>query len=152
MIIADLKHLASQAPSSPGLRAAIEFLGRKDIRELADGRFEIDGDRVFAMVQRYETALTGAPKFEGHRKFIDVQFIVSGEEIIGWTPIGRMTVTEAYDSEKDVCFGTAKAGEWTPVRLEAGQAAVLWPEDGHAPKLAAGAPSPVMKVVVKVAR
>jgi beta-galactosidase beta subunit len=44
-----------------------------------------------------------------------------------------------------------QAGKWTPVFLQSGQLAVLWPEDGHAPKLAADAPSTVMKIVVKVA-
>jgi YhcH/YjgK/YiaL family protein len=62
-----------------------------------------------------------------------------------------MTITEAYDAEKDFCFGTVPAGKWTPVSLQSGQLAVLWPEDGHAPKLAADAPSAVMKIVVKVA-
>jgi YhcH/YjgK/YiaL family protein len=94
---------------------------------------------------------TSAPKFECHRKYIDVQYIVSGEETIGWAPIELMSVTEAYDLEKDICFGIVPAGKWTPVFLEAGQLAVLYPEDGHAPRLAAGASSPVMKIVVKVA-
>jgi len=151
MIVADLKHLEHQAPLTAGLRAAMEFLRRRDIAALADGRVEIDGDRVFALVQRYETVKTDSPKFEYHRKYIDVQFIASGEEIIGWIPREGMAVTEAYDEKKDICFGSAATGAWTAVRLEAGQAAVLWPEDGHAPKLSASAPSRVMKIVVKVA-
>ncbi|MBI5406089.1 MAG: YhcH/YjgK/YiaL family protein [Nitrospirae bacterium] len=62
-----------------------------------------------------------------------------------------MAVTEAYDIEKDICFGIVSKSEITPVYLQAGQLAVLYPEDGHAPKLAAGAPSRVTKIVVKVA-
>jgi beta-galactosidase beta subunit len=60
-------------------------------------------------------------------------------------------ITEAYDKEKDVCFGQAKTGLWTPVRLGAGQLAVLYPGDAHAPRLAAGLPARAVKVVVKVA-
>jgi beta-galactosidase beta subunit len=61
-----------------------------------------------------------------------------------------MTITEAYNANKDICFGRLLR-KWTPVRLHAGQLTVLRPEDGHAPKLACGAQSPVMKIVVKVA-
>jgi YhcH/YjgK/YiaL family protein len=151
MIVTDLKHIEQQAVMTPMLQKAIEFLRRRDIHNLPDGRVEIEGDKVFALVQRYETALSVAPKFEAHRKYIDVQYIASGEEVIGWTLLDRMTITEAYDAEKDCCFGAVEAGTWTPVYLRAGQLALLRPEDGHAPKLAAAAPIAVMKIVVKVA-
>ena len=77
--------------------------------------------------------------------------MVTGEEILGWVPRGRMKITEAYDADKDICFGVAATGTMTPVNLQAGQLAVLYPEDGHAPRMAAGVPSTVMKIVVKVA-
>ncbi len=150
MIVTDLKHINAQCPMTNGMMKAVDFLRLRGIHELPDGKVEIDGDRVFALVQRYETLNAGAPKFECHRKYIDVQYIVSGEEVIGWTPTERMTITEAYDADRDICFG-ASSGEWTAVHLQAGQMAVLYPDDGHAPKLAARAPSRVMKIVVKVA-
>jgi biofilm protein TabA len=151
MIVADLQNSERQVPMTPSLRKAFDFLRAHDFLQLSDGRVEIDGDRVFALVQRYETVQTDAPKFECHRKYIDVQFIAMGEEVISWALAERMSVTEAYDVDRDICFGTVAAGTWTPVRLEAGQLMVLWPEDAHAPKSAVGAPSSVMKVVVKVA-
>ena len=151
MVVTDLEHIDRQAAMTAGLRKAFDFLGRRDVMSLSDGREEIDGERVFALVQRYETARVDVPKFESHRKYIDVQFIASGEEVIGWAPAGNMTVTEAYDAGKDICFGTVEPGMWFPVRLAAGQIMVLWPEDAHAPKGAAGAPSRVMKIVIKVA-
>jgi biofilm protein TabA len=151
MIITDIKHIDQQVPMTPALNRAMAFLRQQDIHGLADGKVDIDGDRVFAIVQRYETMMTDVPLFEYHRKYIDIQYIASGAEVIGWAPVGRMTVTETYDTDKDTCFGTVMEGQWTPVLLRAGQLAVLYPEDGHAPKLAAGAPSPVMKIVVKVA-
>lgn len=151
MIVTDLEHIEHQVPMTPALQKAIAFLRRHDIANLPDGKAEIYGDRVFAIVQRYETAAADAPKFECHRKYIDVQFIGSGEETIGWAPGESMTITEAYNADKDVCFGKVAAGKWTPVRLGAGQCAVLWPEDGHAPKLSVDAPCAVMKIVVKVA-
>ena len=151
MIVADIKHILHQISMTTALKKAIDFLQRPDIHDLADGRVDIDGEHVFALVQRYETVITDTPKFECHRTFMDIQYIVSGKEIIGWAPAVRMVVTEAYDPEKDICFGIVPKGEITPVYLKAGQLAVLYPEDGHAPKLAAGSPSTVIKIVVKVA-
>lgn len=151
VIVTDLKHIERQAPTTPDLRKAIAFLRQPHVNNLPDGRVEIDGIRVFAIVQRYETAMTDAPKFECHRTYIDIQFLVSGEEVIAWAPVEQMNISEPYDSDKDICFGTLAGSTWTPVLLRAGQAAVLYPEDAHAPKLAVDLPSPVMKIVVKVA-
>jgi len=150
MIVSDLDHIIRQAALSPAFKKAIDFLRSPDIQMLPDGRVEIDGDRVFAMVQRFATKWTATPKFECHRKYIDIQFIVSGDEIIGWAPTEQMEITAAYDPDKDISFGTVAKGQWTPVHLHAGQLAVLYPEDGHAPKLALRNPSTVMKIVVKV--
>ncbi len=151
MIVTDLEHAPKQLPLCTAFTKALEFLRRGDIASLPDGKYEIDGERVFAMAQRYPTVLAEAPRFEAHRKYIDLQYLASGEEVIGWAPLQLLEVAEAYDAGKDVCFGPVKAGLWTPVRLAAGQLAVLYPEDAHAPRLAAGRPAQVFKVVVKVA-
>ena len=151
MIVSNLNTISHQVLMTPSFRRAFDFLRASAVHKLSDGRVDIDGDRVFALVQRYESVRTAAPKFEYHRKYIDVQFIASGEEVIGWAISETMKVTGAYDDKKDICFGTVTDGKWTPVHLQAGQLMVLWPEDAHAPKLAAGEPLPVMKIVIKVA-
>lgn len=151
MIASDLKHIDLQLPMTPSLQKAVEFLRLRGIHDLPDGRVEIDGQKVYAIVQRYETTNADSPKFEYHKKYIDVQFIAAGKEVIGWAPVESMAITEAYDADKDVAFGTAETGKWTPLSLQAGQLAVLYPEDGHAPRLAFGESAAVMKIVVKVA-
>ena len=152
MIVTDLEHVNEQAALPPALQKAFEFLKqvRAGQQTLADGRVDIDGERVYALVQSYDTK-SGEPKFEAHRKYLDVQYIVSGEEVIGWAFLDRMIVDAPYDAAKDVCLGRVPAADVTPVRLSAGQLAVLYPSDAHAPKLAAGAPAAVKKIVVKVA-
>jgi len=151
LIVTDLNNIDYQVLMTLSLRKAFDFLRGRNLYALPDGRVDIDGDRVFALVQRYETVRTEAPKFEHHRKYIDVQFMAKGEEVIGWAIAENMKITEAYDEKKDICFGTVKKGKWTPVLLQAGEVAVLWPEDAHAPKLAADDPIQVMKIVIKVA-
>ncbi|MDA8131318.1 MAG: YhcH/YjgK/YiaL family protein [Elusimicrobia bacterium] len=149
MIVASLKHADRQSPGTEGLSKAFAFLRRPGLAELADGRYPIDGDRVYALAQRYSTEAGGAePRFEAHRDFIDVQYLVAGSEVIGWAPLSAVEISEPYDSGKDACFGRARG--WTPVRLGPGDLAVLYPEDAHAPRLADGAPGPVAKIVVKV--
>ena len=151
MIASDLKHVEDQLAMTPCLQKALSFLRWTNVSELAEGKVEIEGERIYALVQCYDTLAADKLKLEFHRKFIDVQYIVSGEEVIGWASVERVAITEAYDEEKDIAFGTAPLGEVTPVHLSAGQLVVLYPEDAHAPKLAAGKPSPVKKIVVKVA-
>ncbi|HCC48292.1 MAG TPA: YhcH/YjgK/YiaL family protein [Elusimicrobia bacterium] len=150
MILTRLEHADRQVPHAPGLKAALAFLRRPGLRELPDGRYEIDGERVYAMVQRYSTAPALPAKFEAHRKFIDVQYLAAGAETIAWAPLDRVEIGEPYDGEKDACFGAAGAAWQVPAVLRAGELAVLYPEDAHAPRLPAGAPGPVVKVVVKV--
>jgi YhcH/YjgK/YiaL family protein len=151
MIVADLDTIEHQMPQTSEFRQAIAFLRRKDLPDLPDGKMAIDGTRVFAILQRYRTALDDAPKFEYHRKYLDVQYVLSGEEIIGWAPAAGMTASFNYDAGQDICYGLMQPGTWSAVRLKAGQLAVLWPEDGHAPRIAAGSPCLVRKIVVKVA-
>jgi YhcH/YjgK/YiaL family protein len=150
MIVTDLEHIEQQVLKTPALKKALDFLRRLDVDGLTDGKVEIDGEDVFAMVQSYETVTMAIPKFEYHKKYIDLQYIVSGAEIIGWAPVGQMTITETYDTDRDVCFGTVPKGQITAVYLQTGQLAVLFPEDAHAPKLAVNAPSSVIKIVIKV--
>ncbi len=151
MIVTDLRHIGHQVLMTTAIKKAIDFLGRTDIHSLVDGRVEIDGEQIYAIVQRYETVTTDTPRLEYHKKYIDIQYVVSGEEVIGWAPAEGLTVTEAYNPDSDVCFGTVPEDTMTRVYLQAGQVMVLYPEDGHAPKLAAGAPSSVFKIVIKVA-
>jgi len=150
MIVAGLDTIEHQLPLTPDLRQAIAFLRRSDLLDLPDGTIAIDNTRVFAILQRYRTAVMDAPKFEYHRKYIDLQYVLSGEEIIGWAPASAMTASFDYDAGQDLCYGLMQPGTWSPVRLQAGQLAVLWPEDGHAPRIAARRPCLVRKIVVKV--
>jgi len=150
MIVTDLEHAQEQMALTPALQKALTFLQQVRSTSLVDGRVEIDGEQVYALVQSYETR-SGEPKFEAHRKYLDVQYVAEGEEIIGWALIHRMAVDAAYDEAKDVCLGHVPPSEVTPVRVSAGQMAVLYPTDAHAPKLAVGAPASVKKIVVKVA-
>jgi biofilm protein TabA len=152
MIVGKLEELMGQIPASPRLQQALSYLAEARSQNLADGRYEIDGEAVYALVQSYETLpMDEKSKYEAHRKYIDVQYIAQGIEVMGWAPLSDMQVTKEYLAEKDVTNGTCAFEASTLVKVAAGQAAIFFPEDAHAPKLAAGTPAPVKKIVVKVA-
>ena len=151
MIVGTPDAVERQSMMTPALRKALAFLRSADPDALAVGRVEIDGDRVYALVQEYESKPGGVQWVEGHRRYIDLQYVAKGQEAIGWTPIENAEVTRPYDEARDAWFGTAPAAEVTMVRMRAGQVAVLYPTDAHAPMLADGEPVQVKKIVVKVA-
>jgi biofilm protein TabA len=152
MIVAELEHMTPEVAPSPNLQRALEFLRQVRGADLPDGRIEIDGDRVFALVQSYETAGAGDPVIlEAHRKYIDVQYVVAGQEVIGWALTDHVPVTVDYEEAKEAWFGAIPASSTTFVHLTAGEVAIFHPTDGHAPRLAAGTSSAVKKIVVKVA-
>lgn len=150
MVITDLEHAAEQVAPTPRLRKALAFLQSVQGRDLADGRIDIDGNDVYALVQSYETVACDPVRLEGHRRYIDIQYVISGVEAMGWVPADQVSITKAYDEVQDAWLGTAPPEALTRARLAVGQLAVLYPSDGHAPRLASGAPCRVVKIVVKV--
>ena len=132
-----------------GLKTGVALLADSAIMSLQDGRHLIDGERLIAMPQRYDTRLASAGKWESHRRYIDIQYIVQGEELMGWANTSQLRVSEPYDPARDVAF---HEGTGSVVRVPAGYFAIFYPEDAHMPCLAVDdRPALVRKVVLKVA-
>ncbi len=152
MIVSDLVHLREQVVMTPNMETAINFLLESGQADHPAGRLTVDGEKVFVEVQAYDTIEGGDVIFEGHRQYIDIQYLVEGEEVIGWATLDDATPTTPYgETGGDAWLGTVPAERVTNVRLKGGQLAVLYPTDAHAPRRAAGASMPVRKLVVKVA-
>jgi biofilm protein TabA len=130
------------------LDRALDYLADTDFAALEDGRHPIDGDVNFSLVSTYETEPESARSFEAHRRYIDVQYLLSGREIIHWAPLQELTPAGDYSVEKDIVFlaGDPRAR----LQLTPGSFAVFYPEDGHKPNCAWDGPRQVRKVVVKV--
>lgn len=114
-----------------------------------DGRYPVDGDDLFYIVQHYTTKPIDQGRFESHRKYIDIQVLLAGEETLAWSPIQGLEVVEPYDEAKDIMFyrvGTISA----QTRLEPGLFCLLYPHDAHLPSCQVACPSSVHKVVFKV--
>ncbi|MEZ4601063.1 MAG: YhcH/YjgK/YiaL family protein [Syntrophotaleaceae bacterium] len=131
----------------PDFARAFAFLKRDDLRDLTTGRYDIDGDRVFAIVARDQGRNKEGSRLEIHRKYIDIQMVLAGTDEMGWLPISSCTEsTGPFDAEKDIGFFDDLPSAWFPV--EPGMFAIFYPEDAHLPLISSGE---IHKVIVKIA-
>ena len=153
MILDRLEESVHYAPLGKRFAAGFAYLREKDLVNLADGRYEIQGKDVFAIVQTYLPKTHAEGRWEAHRDCADIQYVVSGAERMGAASLVGVTVESPYDAEKDVEFyHSVNGGNFFEVN--AGEFAVFYPHDVHMPslELAAGSAKPqeVKKVVIKV--
>ena len=149
MILDTLPQWRRYAATLPDLTPAFEYL-QTLTADTPTGRYELDGDRLYCLVQRYRTKPVTQAKLEAHRKYADVQYLITGRETILWAPLASLTtVTQPYDAGRDIEFFATVTGT-TPVNLDAGYFSVLFPADGHAPGIEWTGAQDVVKAVVKV--
>jgi YhcH/YjgK/YiaL family protein len=126
---------------------ALRFLAETDLESLPTGRSEIDGDDLFVILERRDGRGRDAARLEAHRRYIDIQYTIRGEEEIGWTSLASCADPDGpFDAEKDIVFFRDPPTTW--LRVPHGTFAVFFPEDAHAPLAGAGA---IVKAIVKVA-
>jgi len=143
-----------------GFAKAFEILTDKTLTQKEDGKYPVDGDKIYYTIQRYTTKPPNEGNLEAHRKYIDIQFLLTGQEILGYAPLKGLTTAEVYNPQKDIAFfNTPK--DITKVKLEPGLFCILFPDDAHFPgryevsppggpcrQLAS--PTDVLKVVIKI--
>lgn len=125
---------------------------RKRLDALAageSGRVEL-ADGMFAIEQVYRSKPRAEGFFESHRKYIDIQVVLAGEELMEVAEIGHLPVKTPFDADRDVIIYGDFAGA-SVLRFRAGEAGVYFPADGHMPGLMGASGSQlVRKTVVKV--
>jgi biofilm protein TabA len=147
MFIDHLENAERYHALHPGFADGFAFLHRDDLAQLPNGRHDIDGERLFAIVSRVEGRGRELSPLEIHRRYIDIQFTIGGEDCIGWLPTSEcQRVSSPYDERKDLGFFFDRPDTWLAVGP--GIFGVFYPEDAHAPLASSG---PIHKVVVKVA-
>ena len=146
MIYDKLENMETYFPVSERLAKGLSLLKTVDFGSLSDGRYEVEGDRLFYMLQSYESKESNDQP-ESHKKYIDIQYLLSGEELIGAGSLSEMTEEVSANPEGDIWF---HHGPLSNIKIGNGYFAVFFPQDAHAPGKAVGSPAPVRKVVVKV--
>lgn len=129
-------------------RAVFEFL-KKDLKALEAGKYPIMGDQVFAMVSEYSTKKPEETKWEAHKKYIDLQYVIEGEEEIGMLPLEKAILPQPYDGTKDLLFFQDQPGEYFVASPDF--FFLFFPEDVHRPGIMLENPGTVKKLVIKIA-
>ena len=147
MIYDSIAHLEVYRNVHPGVYRGLRLLAETDFSQLEDKWHEVDGDELYFLLQSYETQPSN-PTPETHEKYIDIQFLLSGEEALDVGALEDMTAVVETIPQRDLRYHTGPVP--TRVVLTPGKFAVLFPGDAHAPNIALGEPVHCRKVVVKV--
>ena len=130
------------------LEKALEIIEDLDWETVECGTYTVDDD-IFYMVQEYETKHPQEARYEAHEKYVDIQYIVKGEERMEFADATKLKVDEAYNKKKDVVF-FKEPKVIDAFIVSAGDYRIFYPEDAHRPGLCVGEPSKVKKILAKV--
>lgn len=144
MIVCPYKELKRYEAIIPGLAEAVEFINNLQSFEPATHLLS-GGNKI--LVQQGTTKPVENALAEAHRKYLDIQYIVDGSEVVGWAPLEEMTPAGDFNDEKDVGKYT---GKFEFVNIPAGKCYVVYPEDGHMPCVHLENPTNYTKIVVKL--
>jgi len=146
MIIDSLANAGKYTHLHKHFAKAFEYINSQDLAAIEVGKYPINGDELHASVSLKDGVNAADAKFEAHNNYIDIQVCPTGTEQIGWKPRNTCTQPKGeYNTEKDVIFYNDKPD--TYFNLQAGQFAIFFPEDVHAPMIGQG---PIKKLVMKV--
>jgi YhcH/YjgK/YiaL family protein len=126
---------------------AFAYLKNTDLNAIAKGKYPIDGDNVFASVTADSSKNFDKTTWESHRKYIDLQYVINGEELIGVYPVSKATVTKAYDEKRDAANYSADGKLYSAVP---GIFFLFFPSDAHRPNITPGGNKVVKKIVIKI--
>ncbi len=146
MIIDSLTNSDKYTSLHPRFDKAFEFIKSQHLQTIEPGKYAIDGPDLHAGVTEREGYVREEAKFECHNFWLDIQVCPTGKEQIGWSARENVTSPKGeYNAEKDVTFYNDTPQ--TYFTLQAGQFAIFYPEDVHAPQIGEGL---IKKLVVKV--
>ncbi len=149
MIIDKLSNADRYAALNEGISKALHYLNNTDLINIEPGKYLIEGDRLFAIVQEYDTIDSVKEQMESHRNYIDVQYMITGAELVGHSIFVDHQVSKEYSPEEDYMLYAAQPDFFT--QMATGTFMVFYPTDLHMPCIKIDTPQKVKKVVVKVA-
>ncbi|WP_119967715.1 MULTISPECIES: YhcH/YjgK/YiaL family protein [Shewanella] len=151
MVVDSLAHHSLYHGLSPRLAKALTHLAETDFTQVEVGTYPLDGKDIFVIVNDYLTQPKETEPFEVHQQYIDVQFVVSGEEEFGYLPLANQTPLAPYHQEHDFTEFDYESNKEDAafIPLKAGMFALFFPGDMHMPGTL-DTEVPVRKVVIKV--
>ncbi len=151
MILGHITNINQEGVLYPAaLHKGLMYLNNTDFSKVENGKNNIDGDNMIAIVSEYLPDIKENRQAETHQKYIDIQYLVSGEEFIGVAcSADGVPEPEGYLAEKDATFYASVNNE-IEIKLLAGMYVVFFPWDIHRPGCISQAGGKVRKVVLKV--
>lgn len=147
MILDLLVQSGRYAGLHPAFPRAFAVLAATDLAALPPGRHTIDGDRIYLSIDHKDGRGRDGARLEAHRRYIDIQVTIDGDEEIGWMPLAACGLPAGgFDESKDVGFFDTPVTTWLAVPR--GSFAIFFPHDIHAPLAGRG---PLKKAIVKIA-
>lgn len=143
MVLDQLAHASRYARLHPLFARAFEALA--NVRTLTESRCDLDGDRLYVLLQSEDGRGHKGARLEAHRRYIDIHLTIDGIDEIGWSPLAACRPATEFDTEKDIGFFDDRPHVW--VTLPPGHVAIFFPTDAHAPL---GGLGKCQKAVVKV--
>ena len=131
---------------SENIKKGFQWLRETNLKEIEPGKYVIDGENLWANVQIYETKPDA--DYEAHKKYIDIQYMISGNELVGVRDLSDCVSAIAYNRDNDIEFLHAKTEEEFQ-ELNEGKFLLFYPHDAHKPSINPGETKTVKKVVVK---
>jgi YhcH/YjgK/YiaL family protein len=147
MIIDKIENASHYFALGSGIAEALKFISNNDLSTIASGKYEIHKDKIQMIVNEYEQTNTDKVKLEAHSRNIDVQYWVSGSELMGYAPFESQSLLEPFSEEKDCGFYASDASF---SKLEPGMFAIYFPTELHTAVLDQKCNSKVRKIVFKV--
>ena len=147
MIIDKIENVHIYKNISERISKSFEYIKTTDLKNLPAGKYPVDGENIFALISEYKTKSEQEGKLEAHRKYIDVQYVIEGEELMGYAPLGGQKILDPYKEENDIIFFT---GDKSFTKVSEGMFAIFFPEDVHMPGIMTEVPTSVKKLVIKV--
>ena len=146
ILVGNIEQAEDYYEMNPYFKEAFEFLKRSDLADLPAGRHEIDGDRLFCIVTKDRGRSRAEAKLEAHRKYIDLHYIISGIDEMGWKLTATCdSIDQRYDVDNDIEFFKDHPQNWTKVSPRS--FAISFPEVAHAPMVSA---EEIHKIVLKI--
>ncbi len=126
---------------------AFAYLKNTDLKTLANGRHAIDGDNVYAIVTEAPTKDYDKTAFESHRRYIDLQFVITGVENMAKAPVTAVTISKSYNATADIAYYNGEGKIYT---VPEGTFMLFFPTDAHRPNITPGGNNVVKKIVIKI--
>ena len=126
---------------------AFAYLRETDLVNLKAGRYAIDGENVFALVTEGATKELDKTRWEAHKNYNDIHFVITGKETMGLTPVAGAVIAQEYDAARDIAFYTSEGKYYTS---DTGNFFIAFTKDAHRPGIKAEGVDTVKKVVIKI--